>query len=438
MNSLKTVFVLAILGAVAYGAYLSITHKPELAEPRDEAPAFAPGQGLPATAPGAVAAGHPGSPSGVQPNGAPMQNLAAPRVDFGTGMAAAPGPSAPGMNPASPPAALSAGTAPPPTATGPMPFPSSEPLPPAGAPPVQNVSYGEPLGRGKLPAPPDANAAAAPMSSPPNYMPQTPSADRYAPVLEVIQRQLDAGELKQAHLALTTLYNQPDLAPHQRSQITDLLDQLAGHVIYSREHLLEPPYRVQPGDTLEGIAQSHNIPVQLLANINGVADPLQPGTTLKVVRGPFNAVVQLDKHELTLVVEGRYAGRFPIGVGEDCSPLAGTRTFLVSNKTRNPHYYGPNNVQIGADDPRNPLGEFWIGLSEPTGAVTHIGIHGTNNPGSLHETGGPGSICLADRDIQDLFAILSIGPLPSKVTIVAPGASPQTTIARPEMPATLR
>ena len=43
-----------------------------------------------------------------------------------------------------------------------------------------------------------------------------------------------------------------------------LLDQMAGVAIYSRQHLPEPPYQVQPGDTLERIAEALNVPALLL------------------------------------------------------------------------------------------------------------------------------------------------------------------------------
>ena len=43
-----------------------------------------------------------------------------------------------------------------------------------------------------------------------------------------------------------------------------LLGQLAGTVIYSTEHQLEPARVVKPGETLETIAKEYNVPWQLL------------------------------------------------------------------------------------------------------------------------------------------------------------------------------
>jgi lipoprotein-anchoring transpeptidase ErfK/SrfK len=191
-------------------------------------------------------------------------------------------------------------------------------------------------------------------------------------------------------------------------------------VIYSREHLLAPAYVVQPGDTIDAVAQKYSVPWQLLAKINGLMPPtasnadntirdrqLPAGTLLKVLQGPFDAVVQLDKRELTLMVQHRYAARFPIGVGRDQPKLEGEYT--VRNKTLNPTYYGPDGTNVAAGDPKNPLGSAWIELGE------RIGIHGTADPQSIGRDNNRGAICVGDKDLQDLYGILSVG---SRVTIV--------------------
>ena len=58
-----------------------------------------------------------------------------------------------------------------------------------------------------------------------------------------------------------------------------LLGQLAGTVIYSTEHQLEPATRREARRNLETIAKEYNVPWQLLAKINGIPSPdrLQPG-----------------------------------------------------------------------------------------------------------------------------------------------------------------
>ena len=73
---------------------------------------------------------------------------------------------------------------------------------------------------------------------------------------------------------------------------------------------------------------------------------LQPGQEVKVIQGPFHAVVDLSDYELTLMVEGRYAGRFRIGIGGDQPELEGA--YEIKDKTENPSYYGRDAV-VDAD-----------------------------------------------------------------------------------------
>ena len=176
----------------------------------------------------------------------------------------------------------------------------------------------------------------------------------------------------------------------------------------STQHLLEPPYEVQAGERLEDIGQRYNVPWQLLAKINGIDDPqnLRPGERLKVVRGPFNAVISLEKRELTLTLaDGSYAGRFPIGLGQEQPPREGV--YAVSDKVVNPVYHG-REKSLGAGDQTNPLGNRWIGLG------SDMGIHGTDRQENIGRTDLPGSISLSPRDVEDVFDILATG---SKVTI---------------------
>jgi len=224
----------------------------------------------------------------------------------------------------------------------------------------------------------------------------------------VAKRELESGQLAAALRQLSGCYDNPQLAPAEQAQLTQLLDQVAGTVVYSTQHLLEPPYEVQAGERLEDIGQRYKVPWQLLAKINGIDDPqsLRAGERLKVVRGPFGAVVHLEKRQLSLMLaDGSYAGRFNIGIGGEHPPREGV--FAVSDKLVNPVYQGRDRA-IGADDPANPLGERLIKLEGD------LAIHGTDRPENVGRTDLPGSISLSPRDVEDVFDILSVG---SRVTI---------------------
>ncbi|MEO1497651.1 MAG: LysM peptidoglycan-binding domain-containing protein [Planctomycetota bacterium] len=131
------------------------------------------------------------------------------------------------------------------------------------------------------------------------------------------QAALASGDLATAHRLLSKWRADERVAPPRRQEIDRLVSGLAGTLIYdSREHRLAPPHYVQPGETLQTIAKKYQVPWRLLAKINGVgsADAVKPGQSLKVVRGPFSAVVDEQAGEIVLMLGDAYAGRFPASV----------------------------------------------------------------------------------------------------------------------------
>ncbi len=280
--------------------------------------------------------------------------------------------------------------------------PSTEGAVPPIASPMGDVRSGALSTSG--PAPEAESVSSQVMSENAVTAPSPSSAVRpeFANFLEVACQKLDRGEFAQVHQVLSAWYADPRLTPEEDAQLTDLLDQVAGTVVYSRQHILEPPYTVQPGDTLPQIAERFAVPWQLLAKINGItqSDQLSPGMQLKVVRGPFEAIIRLQRRELVLMVQGRYAGRFSIGLGRDAKGCEGV--YQVREKTLNPRYYSDQGV-IEANDPRNPLGAKWLGLEG------RLGIHAARDPRSFQDPEAPGAIFLSPQDMDDVFDILDVG-----------------------------
>lgn len=390
MNSLKTAVVVTVLLGVMYGVYTTLTSHP--VGPNSE------GSNTPWPS---VNLSMPGKPSSsTDPAHAPAkESLAASWPPAGRSQV--------GAAPTSPP-----------NVGGSVSLPSDKRGFPATPDPFSKPSQTA----ASLPPPsavasldPRVTPASAGQNQPERAIPATgaepfPSGGirpEFRAMMESVQRRLDQGQLAEVLLELSPLYGSADLTSEESRVLTELLDQLAGTVIYSRQHLLEPPYVVKKGDTLEQIAAAYEVPWQLLAKINGIrpSSSLVPGRELKVVRGPFEAVVRLGQFELVLYVQGRYAGRFPIGIGRDQPRLEGTYT--VREKLPGKAYRGPEG-EFAPGDPRNPLGRLWIGLDGP------VGIHGTNDPQNLRRLVPAGNICLGERDIEDLYDILSCG---SRVTI---------------------
>jgi hypothetical protein len=386
--NVKTLATLAVLAAVGIGLYIKINNMPEPAPPPDFSGTFG-------TAP-AVDMGDMSTEGAI--------GMVPPAGVTGGGDAPVyippPGDTAPAFN------GGAAATAAPQFSAPPGPAPEFNPAP-GGAPQFDATLPGLPSGSadpfiGQRPGLNDS----ANVGAPPGVAPET-----FAEVWRRAQQMLQRGELADAHLVLSDWYFDQSLNPGERAQLTQLLSQLAGTVVYSRQHLLEAPYIVQTdGKMLDEIARQYKVPADLLARINGVdaSAPLRRGTELKVLRGPFSAIVDANLREMVLMVDGRYAGRFPVALGQD-QPVVQDQ-YVVNMKRANPTYFGPGGNSIAADDPNNPYGEHYLGLVAPNGAQAGgFGIHGTHDPASLARNDPRGFVRLAPQDAEDAFDILSEG-----------------------------
>ncbi len=403
MNSLKPVLLLLVLGGVGFGVYRAL-HKRDRIEPPPGVDAqWASPLDVQLPNPASI----PSTASGSGPTVLSPQSLgSAPLFDgkaSGTAVPAAAvgattgaGPAAGGISTtpgfADGSAKRPGGEGPNETGTTGSPFPGLGTAGDKGF--AASVGQGPPTG--------DRNGAA---SGPAGVAAEGAGSSSFEVAMRQIEPLLGGGKLVQALKELSVWHDHPQLTPADEAKLQGLLDQLAGTVIYSREHVLYPAYRVQEGERLQEIAQKYSVPWELLAKINGVDDParLVAGEELKVVRGPFSAVVNLPKRRMTLWLDGFYAGSFPVqGMGQPGANLEGD--YQVNSKTVGPMYNGPNGV-IPAGDPSNPLGKLLLALSN------EVAIHG-GPEGAAEDPRG--SIRVSARDIEDVFDILSEG---SRVTI---------------------
>jgi lipoprotein-anchoring transpeptidase ErfK/SrfK len=88
-------------------------------------------------------------------------------------------------------------------------------------------------------------------------------------------------------------------------------------------------------------------------------------------------------------------------VGASISPSP-TGEFRIVRRLSDPTYYHAGVVIPPGGD--NPVGPRWIGLSQKG-----YGIHGTNQPSSIGHAASHGCIRLRNRDIKQLFEMVSVG-----------------------------
>ena len=215
-------------------------------------------------------------------------------------------------------------------------------------------------------------------------------------------KQSQQQHFREALLTLSVFFDDPNLSQVNQTKLLRQLDALAAHVIYSRQHLLEPAFVVRPGDTIQSIAKQYRVPAALLQNINGInsSSSLLPGTEIKVARGPFRASVSLAKNEMTLFLGHLYAGRFPISVGNNPGPRPGS--YQVQLKQPGRPFYDEAQQLIPVGDVKNPYGDVWIDLG------SNLSIHGSPRT-AAGASQSQRCIGLNDTDAQDIYGILTEG-----------------------------
>jgi len=330
LEFLKPLVVLGLMGMILYGAYSVISRGPGR-ETVDPISPLQPTVALDISTPGQPPqiTGPIASPDtdGPSPPGATMT----PEGQAG------PLPSSPivaGMPPATPSAGDPSLPAPPGAgpslAATPSPAPGQGALPvPASPSPEVSLPTDMPLPaaalRGQAALPPLTATAPLAGTTGPGEAPRSSVGSPFATAWTEAHEKLAAGQYAEALSILSAWQDDPGLAEAETRRLDELLGQLAGTVIYSRENHLGPPHLVASGETLETIASPLHVPWQLLGKINGVNDPaaLVPGEPLKTVEGPFDAIVSLSRRRLSLQLRGRYAGSFPIAIGRQVEEKVG-------------------------------------------------------------------------------------------------------------------
>jgi hypothetical protein len=163
------------------------------------------------------------------------------------------------------------------------------------------------------------------------------------PAVQFIEKQRAAAEtsiaspdgaekVRKAFVQLSRYLEQQPLNEAERNLIIPILDKFALDVIYAKNtHILELPYTLKNGETIETVASAFALTPQLLRKINGLTGSQQPaeGAKIKVLAGQFDAVISRSRSELTLLLGGLYAGRFPVVIGNQALDNSG-EFYIVS------------------------------------------------------------------------------------------------------------
>ncbi len=224
--------------------------------------------------------------------------------------------------------------------------------------------------------------------------------------------------------ALTEAYVSGSLSPAEERLALETLERINARLLFSPEPVQNDPfsriYLVQPGDSLERIAKRElagGPDWRFIQRINRIRNPraIQVNQRLKLPVGTFHAVVHKRdfRMDLFLVNNGDrvLVASHPVGLGELNSTPEGLAKVRKGSKLIDPEWYNPRTGEyFAAGDPKNPIGEHWIGLSSAADGdrlFDGYGIHGTIEPDSIGQSVSMGCVRLLPEHVEVVYEMLT-------------------------------
>jgi lipoprotein-anchoring transpeptidase ErfK/SrfK len=236
-----------------------------------------------------------------------------------------------------------------------------------------------------------------------------------------------------ARLQLTRLVDSGTLSPEAKRQAIEAITTVNATLFFSSTvnpaDALMTTYTIKSGDALSKIARKAGMAAdwRMIMRLNGIKDPnrIRAGQVLKIPTCTFHAVVNKSEYRLYLYA-GEGADRvlvatYPVGLGEHNSTPTGAFMLKPGSKLVNPEWRNPRTGEFfKADDPKNPIGERWIGLQgvdAGNSKAMSYGIHGTTDPASIGKQASMGCVRLKDADVEVIYEALTE---PNSTIVIVP------------------
>jgi LysM repeat protein len=266
-------------------------------------------------------------------------------------------------------------------------------------------------------------AATAGIAGTPGTAPTTPAAGIGNATQRIQQAvAMTDSDPVRARAELTRLLDSNALSAAERTQAYAGINKLAEKLFFSPKIVagdtVSQSYVVKKGDSLAKISSREKLGTdwRFVQRINGMASEkaLRPDMRLKLAHGPFDAEVVKADFRINI-----YAGSgsdrvmvasFPCGTGTNDSTPVGTFKVRSGSKLIDPQWTNPRTGEkFAANDPKNPIGERWIGLqgtTPDTAKFTGYGIHGTTEPQSIGQQMSMGCVRLGDAEVEVVYELI--------------------------------
>jgi hypothetical protein len=284
-------------------------------------------------------------------------------------------------------------------------------------PPVQ-----EPLSSAPPRAPGRAVSEANPVPEP-----AAPSPDKRRRALQRLEQglaQLAANRPVEARRLLSAALDAAALTSDEQDRARQTLTDLNARLVFGPDIVPDDPfvtkYTVKAGDSLQAIAQRGSVDWRFIQRINRLpSERIRIDQSLKLITGVFHAVVHKPAFRMDLYLSDSagpdrvYVRSMRTGLGEFNATPEGVFTVKPRSRLINPRWVNPRTGEVfEPDDPRNPIGEHWIGLlgaSENIHGLESYGIHGTIDPDSIGQEKSMGCVRLRPEDVALVWELLAEG-----------------------------
>lgn len=279
--------------------------------------------------------------------------------------------------------------------------------------------------------PPTPTPTPTPSPGPTEVAVDPPAAPTAAPkkTSDEVRRKIELGRRMIANDQLLDARDQLNralagsISPTDAINVRAMLGEVNATLVFSPKVTAGDPYTesyvIRSGDRLSKIAARYDVPWRFIAHINGDLDPnrIRIGQRIKLVRGPVHAVVSKSAFRMDLYLGdptapgAMFIRSLPVGTGAHGGTPTGRFIVKKHSKLINPEWVNPRTGEkFLADDPKNPLGEYWIGIrgiDEDTESLRGYGVHGTIEPQTIGTEASMGCVRMRDTDIELVYYMLS-------------------------------
>lgn len=242
-----------------------------------------------------------------------------------------------------------------------------------------------------------------------------------AQLIAQAQEDIRAGKIIAARDKLNHVLLSVPLTFNQQQAVKAQLANLSTKWLFSRDpytgDTLTSTYKVQPGDLLSQVAKQYKVPHEILMTINNIRRPenLRAGETIKIINGPFHAIIYRSIFTLDLYLGNKtYVRSYKVGLGEQgLETPTGKWRVKSGGKLVKPTWRDPTTGRTYiASDPDYPLGSRYIALEGLEGNAkgrTGIAIHGTKEPETIGTRSSRGCVRLLNGEAIELYNMLTAG-----------------------------